>query len=136
MKIIKGNTSVKIFPKDIEKVEIADKIYYSLYFDETDYGLSSYSFAEKIVGNDLMLVKTKFLEKICPCQKYGGIEHGYFLVKDSKIIRIRTDVRQYIVNLKEINKELQQIGCSQLPENVKTIENLKDYCVINFQEQK
>lgn len=118
----------KIYPKDVEKVQLLNNSFVSMFFSAEDYGIESYSFGKYIAGKNIILLKTKFLEKVCTCQRYGALESGYFLLTpNNELIRIYIDIKNYIINLQEINFFLEKYQNLIIPTTVKNINDL-----INF----
>jgi hypothetical protein len=106
------------------KINTESRKFISIHFDKENFGIESYGFAKIISEGEIKLVKTKFIEKTCDCQKYGTYEKSYFITNDDFLIRIYTDVSNSITNKSEINNLLKENGCETLPENIKTIKDL------------
>lgn len=119
------NQKVEILiPENVSLVESADFKYISMYFDESVYGMNSYSFGSCIAGNDLMLVETKFQAKTCACKTSGTYFKGYFLVYNDSIIKLKTDNENNIQNKAVMYNFVDEYAKYSLPQSVNSIRDV------------
>ena len=108
-----------IYPPDSVKSVANDNFYYqSLFFDEERFGMESYGFIKRLVGNNLYIGVTKFKMKTCACKTSGGYFKGYFLVHENKYEKIEIDLKHRIINIDLLNKFMEDEGMAfKIPQN-------------------
>ncbi len=120
-----NNKTKNLIPEETKKIQGKDFAYVSMFFDEENYGMESWSFGRVIAGDTIMLVETKFQAKTCSCKTSGRFFHGYFIVFDNNFIKIKTDKKNNIYNRQEIYNFVQEYYHQDFEKQVNSIEDLK-----------
>lgn len=117
----KGKTEI-LTPEKVKSVTIDNGKYISMFFNEVEYGMESYSFGQVLSGDSILVVKTKFQEKTCACKTSGAYFNGYFIVYNDIMLRININKKQNITNLNEINDFLNKHNSNiELEKNTYTV---------------
>lgn len=115
-----------LIPEEVKYISGKDFAYISIYFDEENYGMESWSFG-KVISSDsdsIMLAETRFQLKTCACKTAGKFFHGYFLVANDVHLKIKTDNKNNIYNRLEIYEFVERYSIFQLPQEINTIQDL------------
>jgi len=115
-----------LIPEDVISVSTDDVNYVSIYFDEENYGMESWSFGKVLSGNQIQLIETKFQYKTCACATAGKFFHGYFLVYKNEHLKIKLDNSDIIYNLNEIYSFMEKHNGFELSQGINTLQDLID----------
>ncbi|HOZ29823.1 MAG TPA: hypothetical protein PLL66_02805 [Bacteroidales bacterium] len=111
-------------PEKVKNISSEDLGYVSIYFDEDNYGMESWSFGKILSGNTVFLVETKFQVKTCACKTAGKFFHGYFLVAGDKHLKIKTDSKKNVYNQSEVYDFVEKYTDFQLPQGINNLQDL------------
>lgn len=120
---LKAKTQILI-PENVSLVESTDEKYISMFFNEKEFGMESFSFGKWIVGEELMLVYTKFQAKTCACKTSGTYFKGYFFVNNDSIFKIKTDSKNNVYNKVDVYEFFDKYSEYSLPKDINTIEDI------------
>jgi hypothetical protein len=113
-----------LIPEDVNLIVGKDFAFVSMYFDEENYGMESWSFGKVLAGDTIKLAETKFQFKTCACKTAGKFFHGYFLVTQDSHLKIKTDNKHNIYNRLEIYAFVEKYSDFVLPKEINNIEDL------------
>jgi hypothetical protein len=113
-----------LIPEEVRYVDSKDGGYISMYFDEENYGMESWSFGKVLAGDSVKLVETRFQFKTCACKTAGKFFHGYFLVNGINHLKIKTDNKNNIYNRSEIYEFVDKYSEYPLPMDINNIVDL------------
>ncbi|MFQ3579445.1 MAG: hypothetical protein SNJ71_04800 [Bacteroidales bacterium] len=118
-----------LIPEEVISVNGKDYTYVSMYFDEENFGMESYSFARIIAGDTTFaLVETKYQIKTCSCKSAGTFFKGIFLyASPSTYLKLKLDYKNNIYNRIEIAKFFKANSGIVPPDNINTLTDLIEY---------
>lgn len=113
-----------LIPEEVRFVDGRDSRYVSMFFDEENYGMESWSFGRVLAGDSIMITETRFQFKTCACKTEGKYFHGYFLVHGSNHLKIKTDSKNNVYNRSAIYDFVERFSEFPLPKDINTIDDL------------
>ncbi|HOK39162.1 MAG TPA: hypothetical protein P5538_04865 [Bacteroidales bacterium] len=118
-----------LIPEEVISINGKDYSYVSMYFDEENFGMESYSFAKIIAGDTAFaLVETKYQIKTCSCKTAGTFLKGIFLyASPSTYLKLKLDYKNNIYNRIEIAKFFKANSGIVPFDNINTLTDLIEY---------
>jgi len=113
-----------LIPEEVKLVTAKDFTYVSMFFDEKNYGMESWSFGKVLAGDTVMLAETKYQLKTCACKTAGKFFHGYFLVCGTEHLKIKTDSKNNVYNRAQIYEFVDKFSETSLPKEINNISDL------------
>ncbi|MDD3685998.1 MAG: hypothetical protein PHE56_04435 [Bacteroidales bacterium] len=113
-----------LIPEEVKLIQGDDFAFVSMFFDEENYGMETWSFGKVLGGDSVVIAETKFQFKTCACKTAGKFFHGYFVVAGDKHLKVRTDNKNNVYNRGEIYDFVEKYYHHSLPQEINTINDL------------